>query len=109
MPPQLKRKMPDEDDTRITMASGCNIDGKPFVHYHWAEKKCQFSPEEARQHALALIHCAEAAEHDAAVFKFLQERLESSREQAAAVIGDLRNFRAGVGGNEDGEQDDDQD
>lgn len=87
----------DEEHT-ISMSSGCNPQGKPFVHYNWGDKKCQFSPEEARQHGLALIEVAEAAAHDAAVFNFLRQRLGLEPEQAAGMIGDLRNYRAGVGG-----------
>ena len=90
-------ELEEQDEKTIWMISGCNTDGKPFVHYHWGDKKCQFSPEEARQHALHLLHCADAAESDAAVFSFVKKELKLSVEQAAAMIADLRNFRAGVG------------
>ena len=78
------------------MISGCNTEGDPFVRYEWGDNKCQFTPEDAREHALHLIHCSEAAESDASVYKFFRERLEASKEQAAHVIGDLRNFRVGM-------------
>lgn len=80
---------------RITMASGVNTSGKPFIHYTWVGqvRTTQWTPEEARIHGLALIECAEAAEHDAAVFNMLRSELELEPEQAAAFVAQLRNHR----------------
>jgi len=83
------------EESRISMASGCNAEGKPFVHYIWdsSQKKCQWTPEEAKQHALCLLQCAEAAEHDASVFGLLTKEMEFNKEDAARFIGNLRNHR----------------
>lgn len=86
---------PPEGQDRISMASGCNPEGKPFVHYVWEgdTRKAQWTPDEARKHAMHLLHCAEAAEHDSCVFGFLVDELKLNRMQVAQVIGELRNFR----------------
>ena len=86
---------PPDGRERISMASGCNPEGKPFVHYFWEgdTRKTQWTPEVARQHAMNLLHCAEAAEHDACVFGFLKNELKLDPLQVAQVIGELRNYR----------------
>lgn len=105
--------MPDEkspgeesgdDAPGIVMTSGVNVQGKPFVHYTWRDgpedlhpKKTQWSPAEARAHALGLLHAAEAAEHDGAVYDFLREKLNVSDEVASCMLRDMRNFRRPVG------------
>lgn len=86
------------DENTISMSSGVNPQGKPFVHYSWGDQKCQFTPDQARRHGLGLIEVAEAATHDAAVFNFLRKKLDLDQSQAAALIADLRNYRAGIGG-----------
>lgn len=82
----------------IFMTSGVNQEGKPFVRYTWQlgeEEKmvCQWTPEEAKQHALGLLKCAEAADHDAAVFSMLINGMEFDLESAAKFIAELRNHR----------------
>ena len=79
----------------IVMTSGVNQEGKPFVHYKWEGelRQAQWSPEEAKRHALGLLECAEAAIHDAAVFSMLTKDMELGVEEAAKFIGELRNHR----------------
>ena len=79
----------------ISMTSGVSArDGHPFVDYEWGGEKTQFTAAEARAHAFALLTVAEAAVMDAAVIEFFMQRLDLSREKAAQVIYDLRQFRA---------------
>lgn len=53
----------------------------------------QITPQNARELAMNLFECAEAADMDAMVIRFFQERLHFSLDKAARVILDLRDFR----------------
>jgi len=56
----------------ISVSSGVSArNGGGFVTIRWGDMGGQLSPEEARQHALAVIEAADAAEHDAAVVAFM--------------------------------------
>lgn len=90
-------KISEEQPDVITMVSGVSVKtGHPFIHYKWGDKKAQFTVEEFRQHGLSCILTAEAAEMDAAVVAFLEQRMDLDREKAALVIADLRNFRVSL-------------
>jgi hypothetical protein len=84
------------EEEKITMTSGVSPEGKPFVHYLWDDKKCQWSPDEARQHALHLLAVAEAAEHDSCIFKFFRDKMDLDFAGAATVIADFRNYRSQI-------------
>jgi hypothetical protein len=49
------------------------FDGKPFVVMRYPTEPGQCTPTEARNVALGLIGAADAAEHDALVFKHLRK------------------------------------
>lgn len=68
--------------------------GQPFVLYQWGAQETRFTPEEARQHAMALLIVAESAVQDAALFQFLQQRVRTPPEAAGQVVADLRHHRA---------------
>ena len=84
---------PSKPTTCIAMASGVNLEGKPFVAVTWGELRAQLTPEEARQHALHTLEAAEAAIHDAAVYRFLIERLNTGLENAANILHEIRGLR----------------
>src|SRR5262245_46491786 len=44
---------------------------QPLVEMSWGDLKAQLSLDEARQHAMYILECAEAAESDAFVFQLL--------------------------------------
>ncbi len=64
-----------EEQPMIEMESGVSLfTGKPFCAVRWGEMSGQLTPEEMRQHGLACIATAEAAERDAAFVSFFEER-----------------------------------
>ncbi len=71
--------------------------GEPLVQCRVGFEQWSWAPEEARSHALALLACAEAAVHDAAMFRWLTLG-EMSLPAAAAMqaVGGLRRFRGDV-------------
>jgi hypothetical protein len=77
----------------IVMMSGVTSKGKPFVTYQWEKLAAQWSPDEARKHALGLLAVAEAAEHDAITFQFLRDKTGLEIDAAGLMIADLRNYR----------------
>ena len=92
----LLTKQMQSGDT-LWMESGVNPAGKPFVHIRWNEQAGQLSPEEARQHGLRMLECAEAAESDSAVIGFLtaSDGLALPVEKAAPFLGIMREYRGG--------------
>ncbi len=60
----------------------------------------QITPQNARELAMNLLQCAEAADMDAMVIRFLQSRLHFPLDKAAQVIFDLRVFRDEMNGPE---------
>jgi hypothetical protein len=63
------------------------------VELNWGDKKAQFSPEEARKHALKILECADAAETDAFIVDFFVKRLGQKFEQSLRILQDFRAFR----------------
>lgn len=86
----------------IEMSSGVNDDHVGFVHIRAIGTIAgepvvligQLDPATIRQHALAYLESAEAAEHDAALVRLLAE-LEMPDELIGHLIGNLRNQRSG--------------
>lgn len=70
---------------------------EPLVLITWGDQSGQLSPDEARQHALRILECAEAAESDAFVFGWLTRDIvgtaEDERENWDRIIGEFRKFR----------------
>jgi hypothetical protein len=56
----------------LEMESGVNKRLEGFVTVRWGAEVGQLSPAEAREHGLAMLECAEAAESDAAVVRGLR-------------------------------------
>jgi hypothetical protein len=87
----------DASDEHIIIHPGLNAEGHGFVHMaHGRELRAQFTPQEARDHALRLLEIAEAAESDAIVYRMLIDKVGLDRVRAVNVIADLRNFRDDV-------------
>lgn len=87
--------------TNIFMTSGVNEEGNGFVtiaaHGLIHEKDGivligQLDPEEVRNHALAYLEAAEAAEQDAAVLRLIR-KLDLPEEMAGLIITELRESR----------------
>ena len=75
--------------------SGVAPTGEPFVQLLLDEEIiAQLSPEQARDHARAITEAAEAAEQDAFMMAFAQEKIGLDFNTAGRVLVDFRNFRA---------------
>lgn len=67
---------------------------KPFVVLRWGEMRGQLTPAAARQHALRIMEAADAAESDALLVRFLQQRVGIQEdEKAIAILSDFRAMR----------------
>lgn len=53
----------------------------------------QMEPKEARDLALNLLECAEAAEQDAFIIEWAIGRFQLSEQNAAMILGDFRDWR----------------
>jgi len=88
----------DIELANIFMSSGVNDDGEGFIHIaaHSAEGGIiligQLDPTQMREHGMACIEAAEAAEQDASVLRTIR-KLQLPDELAAAIIGELRSTR----------------
>lgn len=85
------------DLAHINIENGVNEQGQPFLSVTAISTKGemmlgQLSPDEVRNHALAYLEAAEAAEQDAAVLRVVRN-LGLPDEMAGAVIIELRNSR----------------
>jgi hypothetical protein len=84
--------------TGIDVASGVNIEGEPFCHVtatseDGLELLGQLDPFEVRRMALGWLEAAEAAVHDAAVFRELVSALGVAPSTAAGFVEALRKHR----------------
>jgi hypothetical protein len=84
----------------VEIESGVNPAGDPFCRINVYTGQDgeqiaagQLTPTECRDMALKWLEVAEAAEHDAAVFRFLLHLKPGDPEGATRFIGILRNFR----------------
>lgn len=70
---------------------------EPLVEIQWGDRKAQVGLEEARNHALHILECAEAAESDAFVFGWLTRDIigtaEDERENFRQIIEEFKRFR----------------
>ena len=74
--------------------SGVNPAGEPFVQLVLGDKViAQMATEEARDHARAITEAAEAAEQDAFMMAFLQQRVGLDFQAAGEVLVEFRVWR----------------
>ena len=68
---------------------------KPFVMVTVGEQDfmAQMSPDEARDLALNLLMCADAAENDAFLITFLRKRVKADDRAIAGLLAEYRKFR----------------
>jgi len=88
---------PPLDASSIDIESGVGyLSRLGYVNLRWGDQAGQLTTREARVHALAILDAAAAADHDAAVFRFLSDELGLEPETAARSLGGLRIARARV-------------
>lgn len=66
---------------------------EPYVEIAVDLSPAQFSPAKARELAMLLLECADAAESDAALWQFAQETLDLDDRQSASLIAQFRKLR----------------
>lgn len=83
------------DSDKILLSSVVAISsGNPSVQCRVGAEAWQWDPEVARSHAAALLQCAEAAVHDAAMVRWMVlGPMGMDRDVAIAALQDLRRFR----------------
>lgn len=70
--------------------------GEPFVHVGLSGKALtQWTPDEARGHALYVLDCAVVAGLDQSYLAFLVDEVKLDRETALVAVDDLAQHRAG--------------
>ena len=78
--------------------SGVNEKGEPFVQlFRDEEPICQMNPQEARNHAHAILEATEAAEQDAFLIEFFQDQVHLGFAAATQVLLDCRKHREAKG------------
>ena len=68
-------------------------DRKPYVTLRWGDEAGQFTPDEARAHAMVILECADAAVSDAFLFGFMTGRIGVGGADAGRVMAEFREFR----------------
>jgi ABC-type nitrate/sulfonate/bicarbonate transport system substrate-binding protein len=82
-------------DNILWHQSGVNQNGEPFVQLlRGAQIFAQMDPQQARDHAQAILESAEAAEQDAFIFDWVKNHIGAGETQAAGFLGDFRKYRA---------------
>jgi hypothetical protein len=67
--------------------------GKPIVKIEFEGTEVRIETGEARALALNILSCAEAAEQDLCIYRFLTERCGVGHDEAAITLGVHREFR----------------
>jgi hypothetical protein len=95
---------PEKEPTNVLWHhSGVNAKGEPFVQLlRGTEIFCQMDVTQAREHAQAVLEAAEAAEQDAFIMSFMQNKVGLDQNRAAQVLIDFRQYRAETTGKKGG-------
>ncbi len=96
--------MPDDREI-IWHQSGVNRDGDPFIQLiRGTEVIAQMSVEQARDHGMAMLESAEAAEQDAFIVFFMKSKVGVGDREAAGILKDFRDFRREHTGKRSGQE-----
>jgi|GEM_PF-7042916 len=76
----------------VTSLVGMNT-GKPLVNIAGCGADVSMETSDARDLALNLLSCAEAAEQDLCLYRFLTEEMESGHDGAAIALREARKYR----------------
>lgn len=96
----LEKRVQDEAEVNREMISVQSIfgakSGEPLVDFKYGLEHFTLTVAEAREHAIAVLDCCNAATMDAAVFRWLTLQMGMDTAAAAHAIGDLRRFRGDI-------------
>jgi len=83
-----------QDDGMINVSSIVSATtGEAVIQFTWGEKRAQLTVDEARQHALGVLECAEAGETDAFIVEFFHKELGMEMQKAVEVLRMFRSYR----------------
>ena len=105
MPPKGSDLTPGESlpDDILWHQSGVNKAGEPFVQLLQGTTIVgQMSPQEAREHAHAILEAAEASEQDAFLLDFAQNKIGMKFQDAGSILMAFRDYRAKTSGKRGG-------
>jgi hypothetical protein len=89
----------DDGEQMIVMFSGVSVfTGEGFVTLRWGPESGQLSPTQCRQHALALLACADAAESDAGIWAVMHNDMGMDPDAIGTFLTRLRENRGKPGG-----------
>src|SRR5215467_15301739 len=88
----------EKKEPMLDHQSGINKDGEPFIQLILnkngkSEVISQMSPQQCRDHAMAMFEVAEAAEQDAFLVWFIREKLGGDMKMAGATLHEFRHWR----------------
>jgi len=94
-----------DDDVVLWHQSGVNREGEPFVQLILGDKLiAQQSVQQAREHGLAILEAAEAAEQDAFLVYWAKTRIGVTEEAAVGLLADFRAYRREQTGKRSGQE-----
>lgn len=76
--------------------------GEPVVVLSWGDKAGQLTVTEAREHAMAIMAAADAAESDAFLAAFCKDQLKLDNVQMCMMLHEFREFRKKNSPNKEG-------
>lgn len=86
--------MPIIKETQITIHSIYGLKSRlPIVSLAIQDTVTQMSPKKAREVALMLLECAEAAEVDAFIYEFTTKNLGAEETAGLSMINEFRKWR----------------
>jgi hypothetical protein len=99
--------MSDDQESGLPLwhQSGVNRAGEPFIQLILGEKViAQQSVQQAREHALAILEAAEAAEQDAFLVHWVKKVIGGNEAAAAGLLQDFRAWRREQTGKRSGQE-----
>lgn len=66
---------------------------QPLVKINWGDKEMVVHTKDAKRVAYDLLDTAHAADGDAFIFDWLQEKLDVPIEKAATILAEFRDYR----------------
>lgn len=93
---ELEGIQPSPDVIAVQSIVGART-GDPYVQCRIGLEQWQWDIDTARHHAMAVLTCAEAAVHDAAMIRWMTlGEMDAPPEVAWQAVADLRRFRGDV-------------
>jgi hypothetical protein len=83
----------DKDDMIWVTSLVSSTTREGVVELTWGDKRAQLSVREAREHSLAVLEIAEAAETDAFIAEFLEKEVGMDLQRSVGMMQAFRTYR----------------